>query len=926
MLDLLDNAFDASFEYATQAGQNSQQHWSHEGTFKGRINISADKHKSDGGSGPVQTTGLTLMNNGCRPIKDLAEVLEVYRSTKGSGADSIGENGVGLKQGCATLSNMSFVLTRNKKQYSFGVIAKSLQKEEGCYLPSFVFESENLSGVRAEMEFLFSASEQSVGDCVKLYGGGCLTMGINRILRHYEKMTRGAHWSESDYMFCLVLHELKHGSEVIADNKDEWLPDSYEGQRNTAGRIGDDILAEELKGRAHSIMDKLLEELPVYYIHIPTSFDVRVNNCQVQFHHWQRRLVELSSFQLKIATKDPWIQAADWLDPVHSYPIRIYAGFDPTRLSVDQKSNAASLLIYSRQSGRLIKHEEDARGLLGLSSGGTSFCQGMTIIVDDFHGYLPLSPTKQDVAFGEQSNGEIHKKNLYAWVGALANMYYNFFLDRCANRKTLLTKNVKKHLVTVQQLQARDANSPRELGSSSYSTFEGIKWRKTQWHSIRVSGKNNIQQVQGPDTFLRIEEEEKNVDPMGRVATQQQQARVLSQQSAYGTLPSPASASIAHQSFSYVPPGQAASPALQQPLPYAAPSAVVSQPEATLPSIDIGQAGVFPPLQSGQTHVTTIQSEKTGTDNRETNFPPGNSFGPTLEASADEVNSSALATNSVRPCAVRSINSSDPMNGMETSMSCATPHIKKRKRSDLLAQGTGTAQDEIIILDSSEDDSAGARAEGVNQINNIQTSAASAKALAGDLPGQEGNLLNGDSSKSILFSSTNPEGQRGVAIINDATKSMTELTLQLQTQKEENLKSRKRERELAEEVQKLLNHIQSIQEVNNVKTQKLQEALLEKSNELELKRKNGDNLPGTVQLRTKHDKLKKRVKELKEALILSERHKAQLKERVDVITRENRTHQDTIAMLQRQLQQQVSNDDDDEDEVNDSEIPIVEEF
>ena len=54
------------------------------------------------------------MNNSAKPICPLKEALEVYNSSKvDSGAGDIGENGVGLKQGCTTLSDRSFVLTKN---------------------------------------------------------------------------------------------------------------------------------------------------------------------------------------------------------------------------------------------------------------------------------------------------------------------------------------------------------------------------------------------------------------------------------------------------------------------------------------------------------------------------------------------------------------------------------------------------------------------------------------------------------------------------------------------------------------------------------------------------------------------------------------------------------------------------------------------
>ena len=42
-----------------------------------------------------------LINNSHKPIRTMEEVLGVYNSSKvNSGAGDIGENGVGLKQGC----------------------------------------------------------------------------------------------------------------------------------------------------------------------------------------------------------------------------------------------------------------------------------------------------------------------------------------------------------------------------------------------------------------------------------------------------------------------------------------------------------------------------------------------------------------------------------------------------------------------------------------------------------------------------------------------------------------------------------------------------------------------------------------------------------------------------------------------------------
>ena len=81
------------------------------------------------------TNGLCIINNSFHPIRPLVQVLEVYNSSKiHSGAHDIGENGVGLKQGCATLSDLSFVLVKNGVEgfVELGIIAESLQMPEGC--------------------------------------------------------------------------------------------------------------------------------------------------------------------------------------------------------------------------------------------------------------------------------------------------------------------------------------------------------------------------------------------------------------------------------------------------------------------------------------------------------------------------------------------------------------------------------------------------------------------------------------------------------------------------------------------------------------------------------------------------------------------------------------------------------------------------
>jgi len=110
-----------------------------------------------------------------------------------------------------------------------------------------------------------------------------------------------------------------------------------------------------------------------------------------------------------------------------AYDLRLFLGFDRYRIvesdfdantGEKKETKNASLYFYSRMSGRLIKSEPDARHMLGLSTGTSLYAAALTIIIDDVDGNLPLHPTKQDLAFGNENRGAVHEENLLAWVGA----------------------------------------------------------------------------------------------------------------------------------------------------------------------------------------------------------------------------------------------------------------------------------------------------------------------------------------------------------------------------------------------------------------------------------------------------------------------------------------------------------------------------
>merc|ERR1719469_792378 len=193
--------------------------------------------------------------------------------------------------------------------------------------------------------------------------------------------------------FRVLLAKLKHGQQ-----KQDTLYTMEEAREK------EETTQEESGSRL--LLDVLTTELPRNYIHVPRAFDFVVDNHPVTFGSWQNKLVEMTKFVVRISEKKLYSNPESemtWVCEPEGYDMNIYIGFDPTRLADHNSEKKASLFIYSRQSGRLIKYIEDARSTLKLGASGSDYSQGLTVIVDDVDGKLPLNPTKQDIAFGEQA-------------------------------------------------------------------------------------------------------------------------------------------------------------------------------------------------------------------------------------------------------------------------------------------------------------------------------------------------------------------------------------------------------------------------------------------------------------------------------------------------------------------------------------------
>lgn len=126
----------------------------------------------------------------------------------------------------------------------------------------------------------------------------------------------------------------------------------------------------------------------------------------------------------------------------------------------------------------------------------------MTIIVDDRRGSLPVTPTKQDLAFGQEPNGKWHELNLYTWVGAFAHLYYKHFLERVGGKKGDLTAEIAKQSTPIE------AYGTTLLSLDAFSTFRTSNFTK-MYGAIRcVKHRKDFAWIQRDGTRIQIAKRE----------------------------------------------------------------------------------------------------------------------------------------------------------------------------------------------------------------------------------------------------------------------------------------------------------------------------------------------------------------------------------------------------------------------------------
>ena len=327
------------------------------------------------------------------------------------------------------------------------------------------------------MLILFSKPEHSdVARCIAQYGSisvaanrdvSPLIRGVNRLCQHFRSILN---FYESQFVFAVILDCVAYGDRHYSNGMSSQLADPIKDLRS---------------------------EIPRTYLHIPAGFDFRIGSSKMNrekliFDYWPQRLVELSSFSVHVNECVPWHQGDD---EVRGYKLRVFAGFDRMRINSPDEGKSASLYVYSRQSGRLIKYEPDARFILGLNASGSMYCSGLTILVDDIGGKLPLNPTKQDIAFGEQDNGYVHKENLYIWVGAVTRFFYDHHLMKFDQKKRELTEKIKGFGPDITTARMKEIDRCHLTKFNLQYSFYGGK-------SIRI--KRNPKEIVGRDTHFSL--------------------------------------------------------------------------------------------------------------------------------------------------------------------------------------------------------------------------------------------------------------------------------------------------------------------------------------------------------------------------------------------------------------------------------------
>lgn len=147
--------------------------------------------------------------------------------------------------------------------------------------------------------------------------------------------------------------------------------------------------------RSRDLLDEVREELPRRYIRVH-SIDISVDGIKVGKLQWERRLVETTAFEIRIDPEIPWEVdenlpleqgASSSADDGSAVPanktqtMRFVVGFDPSNAHDECRP-----LVHSRESGRLVRKRDDARGEPRPNAASTDFARGLAVPLNGVRG------------------------------------------------------------------------------------------------------------------------------------------------------------------------------------------------------------------------------------------------------------------------------------------------------------------------------------------------------------------------------------------------------------------------------------------------------------------------------------------------------------------------------------------------------------
>ena len=295
---------------------------------------------------------LCLHNDCVNPVKELRKILDVYNSEKTESA--IGENGVGVKQAAAAMSDLSIVITTrideepllmdygnidnagNSSQrirkclISIGVLAKKMQSKDACVIPSWTlpieFNIDDHEEKKKSVESKMNAgndpkSNNGKDEDIMEEGDECLVGDTCKpvLMRELLKITSSNRLlmkTMKEFGGAATKNRRKYGIERLAKHIELMVSSSLSktskgkpkpphphqylmilhkfGKHQTSSTTGgnNDVAIAKARNELDDLLRDLADEMPRTYLHIPPTpyFKVRINQELLKFQYWERNV------------------------------------------------------------------------------------------------------------------------------------------------------------------------------------------------------------------------------------------------------------------------------------------------------------------------------------------------------------------------------------------------------------------------------------------------------------------------------------------------------------------------------------------------------------------------------------------------------------------------------------------------------------